>query len=108
MMQRMQADIDRREENLLFRLQDSLKSAAEEAVGRLSGELYHNLKSWEAKMDDKVQTQLHDHRSDFEKWENKIAQLEPGPKDGVISMAESRIRTEVQKTVDKNWKPDGE
>ena len=45
MMQRMQADNDRREENLLFRLQDSLKSAAEEAVGRLSGELFHNLKS---------------------------------------------------------------
>ena len=35
--------------------------------------------------------------------ENKIAQLELGSKDGVISMAEFRIRTEVQKTVDKNW-----
>ena len=43
MMQRMQADNDRREENLFSRLQVSLKSAAEEAVRRLSGELYHNL-----------------------------------------------------------------
>ena len=30
--------------------------------------------------------------------------MEPGSKDGVISMAEFRIRTEVQKTVEKNWK----
>ena len=52
-------------------------------------------------MDDKMQTHLNDHRLDFEKkWENKIAQLEPGSKDGVISMAEFRIRSEVQKTVD--------
>ena len=105
MMQRMQAENDRREENLFSRLQVSLKSAAEDAVGRLSGELYHNLKNWEAQLEDKMQTHLNDHRSDFEKkWENKIAQLEPGSKDGVISMAEFRIRTEVQKTVDKNWK----
>ena len=56
-------------------------------------------------MDDKMQTHLSDHRSDFEKkWENKIAQLESGSKDGVILMAEFRIRTEVQETVDKNWK----
>ena len=45
-----------------------------------------------------MQTHLNDHRSDFEKkWENMIAQLEAGSKDGVISMAEFRIRTEVQK-----------
>ena len=98
MMQRMQAENDRREENLFSRLQVSLKSAAEDAVGRLSGELYHNLKKWEAQLENKMQTHLNDHRSDFEKkWENKIAQLEPGSKDGVISMAEFRIRTEVQK-----------
>ena len=31
-----------------------------------------------------MQTHLNDHRSDFEKkWENKIAQLEPGSKEGV-------------------------
>ena len=70
-------------------------------MGRLSGELYLNMKSWEAIMDDKTQTHLNDHRLDFEKkWENKIAQLEPRSKDGVISMAEFRIRSEVQKTVD--------
>ena len=104
-MQRMQADNDRREENLFSRLQVSLKSAAEEAVGRLSAELYHNLKSWEAKMDNKMQTHLNNHRLDFEeKWGNTLAQLELGSKDGVISMAEFRIRSEVQKTVDKNWK----
>ena len=38
------------------------------------------------------------------RWENKIEQPEPGSKDGVITLAEFRIRTEVQKTVDKNWK----
>ena len=104
-MQRMQAENDRREENLFSRLQVSLKSAAEDAVGRLSGELYHNLKNWEAKLEDKMQTHLNEHRSDSEKkWENKIEQLEPGSTDGVISLAEFRIRTEVQKTVDKNWK----
>ena len=81
MMQRMQAENDRREENLFSRLQVSLKSAAEDAVGRLSGELYHNLKNWEARMEDKMHTHLNDHRSDFEKkWENKIEQLEPGSK----------------------------
>ena len=37
MMQRMQAENDRREVNLFSRLQFSLKSAAEDAVGRLSG-----------------------------------------------------------------------
>ena len=93
-----------REENLFSRLQVSLKSAAEDAVGRLSGELHHNLKNWEAQLKDMMQTHLNDHRSDFEKWENKITQLEPGSKDCVISMAEFRIRTEVQKTVDKDWK----
>ena len=56
-------------------------------------------------MEDKMQTHLNDHRSDFEKkWENRIEQLEPGSKDGVISLAEFRIWTEVQKNVDKNWK----
>ena len=39
MMQRMQAENDRREENVFSRLQVSLKSAAEDAVGRLSGTL---------------------------------------------------------------------
>ena len=29
------------------------------------------------------------------KWENKIEQLEPGSTDGVISLAEFRIRTEA-------------
>ena len=105
MMQRMQAENDRREENIFSRLQVALKSAAEDAVGRLSGELYHNLKNWEAQLEDKMQTHLNEHRSDFEKkWESKIEQLEPGSKDGVISPAEFRLRTEVQKTVDKNWK----
>ena len=105
MMQRMQAENDRREENLFSRFQVSLKSAAEDAVGRLSGELYHNLTNWEATLEDKMQTHLNEHRSDFEKkCEKKIEQLEPGSKDGVISLAEFRIRTEVQKTVDKNWK----
>ena len=76
-MQRMQAENDRRDENLFSRPQVSLKSAAEDAVGRLSGELFHNLKSWEAKMDDKMPTHLNNHRLDFEKkWENKIAQLD--------------------------------
>ena len=52
-----------------------------------------------------MQTHLNEHRADFEKkWENKIEQLEPGSTDGVISLAEFRIRTEVQKTLDKNWK----
>ena len=46
MVQRMQADNDTREENLFSRLQVSLKSAAEDSVGRLSGELYPNMKSW--------------------------------------------------------------
>ena len=78
MMQRMQAGNDRREENLFSRLHVSLKSAAEDVVGRFSGELYHNLKNWEAKMEDKMQTHLNDHRLDFEK----------GSKDGVISLAE--------------------
>ena len=78
-MQRMQAENDRREENLFSLLQVSLKSAAGDAVGRLSGELHHNLKNWEAQLEDKMQTHLDDHLSDFEKkWENKIAQLEPG------------------------------
>ena len=49
------------------------------------------------------QTHLNDHRSDFEKKsENKIAQLEPGSMK-VSSMAEFRIRSEVQ-TADKNWR----
>ena len=106
MMQRMQAENDRREENLFSRLQVSLKLAAEDAVGRRSGELYHNLKNWETKLEDKMQTHLNEHRADFEKkkWENKIEQLEPGSTDGVISLAEFRIRTEVKNTVDKNWK----
>ena len=64
MMQRMQAENDRREENLFSRLQVSFKSAAEDAVGRLSGELYyHNPKNWEAKMEDEMHTHLNDHRS---------------------------------------------
>ena len=79
-----------REENLFSRLQVSLKSAAEDAVGRLSGELYHNLKNWEAKTEDKMQTHLNDHRSDFEKsGRTRLSNLNrPGSKDGVISLAE--------------------
>ena len=87
-MQRMQGENDRSKENLLSRHQVSLKSAVEDAVGRLLGELYHNLKNLEAKMGEKMQTHLNDHRSDV----------------GVISLAEFCIRTEIQKTVDKNWK----
>ena len=67
MLQRLQADNDRREENLFSGLQDSLKSVAEDAVGQLSGELHHNLKNWETKLEDKMQTHLNDHRSHFEK-----------------------------------------
>ena len=58
MMQRMQAENDRRKENLFSRLQVR-------SVGRLSGELYHNLKNWETKLEDKMQTHLNEHRSDF-------------------------------------------
>ena len=101
MMHRMRAENDRREENLFSRLQVSLKLAAEDAVGQLSGELYDNLKNWKTKCEDKMQTHLNEHRADFEKkCENKKVQLEPGPTDGVISLAECRIRTEVQNTVE--------
>ena len=93
----MQAENDRGESFL--QASGFVEVGAEDAVGRLSGELCPNLKNWEAKMEDKMQTHLNDHRSDFEKkWENRIEQLEPGSKDGVISLAEFRIWTEVQKT----------
>ena len=48
---------------------------------------------------------LNEHRSDFEtKCQKKTEQLEPRSTDGVISLTEFRIRTEVQQTVDQNWK----
>ena len=65
MMQRMQAENDRRVENLFSRLQVSLKSTAEDAVGRLSGELNHNLKNCETELENKMQTRLNEHRADF-------------------------------------------
>ena len=86
-------------------LDESLKLAVNEAVCKLSGDLHRDLINWEAKMDDKVKAQLLNHQSEFEKkWGSKIAQLEPGSRDGVISSAEFRIRKEVEETVDKNWK----
>ena len=91
------------EEN--FRLNESLTLAVTKAVCKLSGDLHRELILWEAKMDDKVKTQLMNHRSEFEKkWESKIAQLEPGSLEGVISSAEFCIQKKVEETVDKNWK----
>ena len=87
------------------RLNESLKLAVTEAVGKLSDDLHRDLINWEGKMDDKVKAQLLNHQSEFEKkWESKIAQLEPGSLDGVISSAEFRIQKKVEETVDKNWK----
>ena len=58
-------------------------------------------------MDEKVQLQMQGHWENFEKkWENTIVQLEPGGKKGWwdIAAAEHRIRMDVQKDVDKNWR----
>ena len=96
----MHDDNERRE----IKMMESMKSAVEAAVGKLSGELQRDLEHWEGKMDEKVRAHLTSHQAEFEqKWATKIAQLELESRDGVISSAEFRIQKNIAETLDKNW-----
>ena len=98
--QQMQVDNERRETKIM----ESVKSTVEAAVGKLSGDVQRGLEHWEEKMDEKVRAQLASHQAEFEKkWATKIAQLEPGSQDGVISSAEFRIKKNIEEAMDKNW-----
>ena len=51
-----------------------------------------------------MRAQLTSHQAEFEqKLATKIAQLEPGSQDGVISSAELRIKKNIEEAMDKNW-----
>ena len=63
---RTRADNSQRDESLKLAMNESSKLAVGEAVGILSDDLHHDFINWEAKMDDKVQTQLLIYHSDYD------------------------------------------
>ena len=79
---------DRREKRTVERLEDVVKGISESLRGRMT--------KLEAKMQSQWET--------FEqKWEDEIVQLKLGSKEGAITMAEYRIRTNVQAELEKLW-----
>ena len=73
-----------------------MTTAVNAAVHGLTAELHGKMTEWESK----VQQQW----VDFEqKLEDKIVQLEPGSVEGTVSLAEHRIRMNVQIEMDKTW-----
>ena len=65
------------------------KKSVNEVVAEISESLHGRMTNWEAKLQSQCET--------FEKtWEDKIVQLEPGSKEGAITLAEYRIRSSVQ------------
>ena len=88
MADRLASDVDQRDKCIVDSLDFVVKGISESLDGRMT-----NLKG-------RTQHQ----RETFErKWEDKIVQLEPGSKEGTISLAEHRIRTSVQTEMEKTW-----
>ena len=55
-------------------------------------------------MGTQIDSRIRRHWVAFDKWEDKIVQLEPGSTEGAIAMAESRIRKSVQKEMKGVWR----
>ena len=56
-------------------------------------------------METQIDSKIQHHWEVFEKkWEDKIVQLEPGSKEGTITMTENRMCTNVQKEMEKVWR----
>ena len=66
--------------------------------------LHGRMKVWEGHVRTLIDSRMRRHWVAFDKWEDKIVQLEPGSKEGTITMAESRIRKSVQKEMEGVWR----
>ena len=71
------------------RLDDVVKKSVNEVVAEISEPLHVWMTNWEAKLQSQRETIE-------QKWEDKMVQVEPGSKEGAITLAEYRIRSSVQ------------
>ena len=87
---------DRLELSVTNAVEFSVTKAVNTAAARLSKDLQGRMTAWEKQVQ---QQWVH-----FEKmWKDKFVQLEPGSKEGMVSMAEHRIWTSVQGDLEKMW-----
>ena len=85
---RLASDSDMKGRRMVERLDDVVKEISESMNGRMTNLEAKMQKQWEMFA---------------KKWEDKIVQLEPGSKEGTITMAECRIQKNVQAEVERLW-----
>ena len=81
----------------------SVEKAVNNAVTCLTSALHSRMQVWEGHVE-QIDSRIRHWVAFDKKWEDKIVQLEPGSKEGAITMAESRIRKSVQKEMEGVWR----